>query len=132
DRLVARQRLFRRRLCVGHGVADAHVVQVLDRRDDEPHLARPDPLDPRRPRHQLPQIVELVFLAVAHEPDLLPLFEFTIHDAPGKSILLMTGMISSPTSIAAYALATVYACTPCVASTTRIAPSHACSAFCTS
>ena len=52
--------------------------------------------------------------------------------ADGRSILLMTGMMSNPTSIAAYALATVCACTPCVASTTRIAPSHAWRAFCTS
>ena len=39
---------------------------------------------------------------------------------------------SSPTSMAAYALASVCACTPCVASTTRSAPSHAASARLTS
>jgi hypothetical protein len=47
--------------------------------------------------------------------------------APGRSILLSTGMISSPASIARKRLLSVCACTPCDASTTRIAPSHAAS-----
>jgi hypothetical protein len=42
-----------------------------------------------------------------------------------RSILLSTGTIVSPASIARYALATVCACTPCAASTSRIVPSHA-------
>ena len=45
--------------------------------------------------------------------------------APGKSTLLRTGTISSFASCAKYVLATVCASTPCAASTTRIAPSHA-------
>ena len=47
--------------------------------------------------------------------------------APGRSILFSTGMISSPASIARKRLLRVCACTPCEASTTRIAPSHAAS-----
>src|SRR3989475_244072 len=45
--------------------------------------------------------------------------------APGRSILLSTGMISSPASIARNRLESVCAWIPCEASTTRIAPSHA-------
>ena len=45
--------------------------------------------------------------------------------APGRSILLSTGMISSPASIARKRLLSVWAWMPCEASTTRIAPSHA-------
>ena len=44
--------------------------------------------------------------------------------ALGRSILLMTGMISSPLLMAMYALASVCASTPCDASTTSSAPSH--------
>ncbi len=47
--------------------------------------------------------------------------------APGRSILLMTGMISRPLSTARYALASVCASTPCEASTSRSAPSQAAS-----
>mmetsp|Transcript_16027 Transcript_16027/g.25876 ORF Transcript_16027/g.25876 Transcript_16027/m.25876 type:complete len:209 (-) Transcript_16027:557-1183(-) len=47
--------------------------------------------------------------------------------APGKSILFSTGMISSSASTARYTLATVCASTPCDASTTSSAPSHAAS-----
>ena len=43
----------------------------------------------------------------------------------GRSILFTTGTISSPFSIARYALASVCASIPCAASTTRSAPSHA-------
>ena len=45
--------------------------------------------------------------------------------AEGRSILLMSGMISRFAFIAIIALATVWASTPWVASTTRTAPSHA-------
>ena len=45
--------------------------------------------------------------------------------ALGKSILLITGIISRLLSNARYTLAKVCACTPCVASTTKIAPSQA-------
>ena len=45
--------------------------------------------------------------------------------AAGRSILFATGTISSPFSIARYALASVCASMPCAASTTRSAPSHA-------
>ena len=45
--------------------------------------------------------------------------------APGRSILFRTGMISSPASIARKRFESVCACTPCDASTTRMAPSHA-------
>ena len=44
---------------------------------------------------------------------------------PGRSILLRTGMISRSLSRARYTLATVCASTPCDASTTSSAPSHA-------
>jgi hypothetical protein len=47
--------------------------------------------------------------------------------AEGRSILLITGMISSPASMAMKALATVWASTPWVASTTSTAPSQAAS-----
>ena len=47
--------------------------------------------------------------------------------ALGKSILLITGTISRLLSIAKYAFASVWASTPCVASTIKIAPSHAAS-----
>jgi hypothetical protein len=47
--------------------------------------------------------------------------------AVGRSILLITGMISSPAATASSALATVCASTPCAASTTSSAPSHAAS-----
>ena len=42
--------------------------------------------------------------------------------APGRSILLRTGMISRPASTARWALARVWASTPWLASTTRSAP----------
>ncbi len=42
--------------------------------------------------------------------------------APGRSILLSTGMISRPASTARCALARVWASTPWLASTTRSAP----------
>ena len=45
--------------------------------------------------------------------------------APGRSILLITGMISRSCSIALYAFASVCASTPCAASTSSNAPSHA-------
>ena len=45
--------------------------------------------------------------------------------AEGMSILLMTGIISRSCSMAIYRLEMVCACTPCVASTTSKAPSHA-------
>ena len=45
--------------------------------------------------------------------------------AAGRSILLMSGTISKSAFIASIAFATVWASTPCVASTTRTAPSHA-------
>ena len=45
--------------------------------------------------------------------------------APGRSILLSTGMISRSFSSASSVLASVCASTPCVASTTRMAPSQA-------
>ena len=45
--------------------------------------------------------------------------------APGRSTLFSTGTISSFASWAKYVLATVCASTPCAASTTRRAPSHA-------
>ena len=45
--------------------------------------------------------------------------------APGRSILLSTGMISRSFSTARYTLASVWASTPCEASTTSSAPSHA-------
>ena len=45
--------------------------------------------------------------------------------ALGKSILLMTGMISKSCSNAKYTLAKVCASTPCAASTTNRAPSQA-------
>jgi hypothetical protein len=45
--------------------------------------------------------------------------------ALGKSILFITGIISSPASIAKYRLLIVCASTPCAASTTKIAPSQA-------
>ena len=45
--------------------------------------------------------------------------------APGRSILFRHGMSSSPASTARYVLATVWASTPCEASTTSSAPSHA-------
>ena len=45
--------------------------------------------------------------------------------AAGRSILLMTGRISSSCSMARYVFASVWASTPCVASTTSTAPSHA-------
>ena len=48
--------------------------------------------------------------------------------ALGRSILLMTGMISRLCSSAMYTLASVCASTPCVASTTSSAPSQAASA----
>ena len=47
--------------------------------------------------------------------------------APGRSILLMTGTISRLFSTARYALASVWASTPCDASTMRSAPSLAAS-----
>ena len=47
--------------------------------------------------------------------------------ALGRSTLLMTGMISRSWSSAWYTFASVCASTPWVASTTRIAPSHAAS-----
>ncbi len=47
--------------------------------------------------------------------------------APGRSILLSTGMISSPASEARWALARVWASTPWLASTTRSAPWQAAS-----
>ena len=47
--------------------------------------------------------------------------------APGRSILLMTGMISRLFSTARYALASVCASTPCEASTSSSAPSQAAS-----
>ena len=43
----------------------------------------------------------------------------------GKSILLITGIISKSLSIAKYTLASVWASIPCDASTTNIAPSQA-------
>ena len=43
----------------------------------------------------------------------------------GRSILLITGMISRPISAARKAWANVCASTPCVASTTNNTPSHA-------
>ena len=45
--------------------------------------------------------------------------------APGRSILLRTGMISRPASMARKRLLSVCAWIPWEASTTRIAPSHA-------
>ena len=42
--------------------------------------------------------------------------------APGRSILFSTGTISSPASTARWALARVWASTPCDASTTSSAP----------
>ena len=45
--------------------------------------------------------------------------------APGRSTLFIEGISSSPESIARYVLATVCASTPCDASTTSSAPSHA-------
>ena len=45
--------------------------------------------------------------------------------APGRSTLFRTGTISSCASCAKYVLATVCASTPCAASTTSSAPSHA-------
>ena len=45
--------------------------------------------------------------------------------AEGRSILLITGTISRLLSTARYALASVCASIPCVASTTRSAPSQA-------
>ncbi len=47
--------------------------------------------------------------------------------AEGRSILLMTGTIVRLLWIARYAFASVCASTPCVASTTSTAPSHAAS-----
>ena len=47
--------------------------------------------------------------------------------APGRSILLRTGTISSPASTARWALARVCASTPCEASTTSNAPWQAAS-----
>ena len=44
--------------------------------------------------------------------------------ALGRSILLITGITSSPWLIARYAFANVCASTPCEASTTSSAPSH--------
>jgi hypothetical protein len=52
--------------------------------------------------------------------------------AEGRSTLFTTGMISRPASSARYAFASVCASMPCAASTTRTAPSHACSALETS
>ena len=49
-----------------------------------------------------------------------------------ESILFSTGITSRPASIAAYECANVWACIPCVASTSRIAPSHAIKALETS
>ena len=45
--------------------------------------------------------------------------------AAARSTLFITPIISTPVPAARYALATVWAWTPCVASTTRSAPSHA-------
>ena len=45
--------------------------------------------------------------------------------ALGRSILLITGIISKLLSNAKYTLASVWASIPWVASTTKIAPSHA-------
>src|SRR5919198_86293 len=45
--------------------------------------------------------------------------------APGRSILFRQGISSSPASTARYVFATVWASTPCEASTTSSAPSHA-------
>ena len=45
--------------------------------------------------------------------------------ALGRSILFITGTTSRLLSIAIYTLAKVYASTPCVLSTTNMAPSHA-------
>ena len=45
--------------------------------------------------------------------------------ALGRSILLITGTISSPASTARYVFASVCASMPCEASTTSTAPSHA-------
>lgn len=50
-------------------------------------------------------------------------FTFVI-SALGKSILLITGIIVKLFSSAKYKLARVCASIPCVASTTKIAPSH--------
>ena len=47
--------------------------------------------------------------------------------AEGRSILLMAGTMSRSAFMARLALETVWASTPCVASTTRTAPSHAAS-----
>ena len=47
--------------------------------------------------------------------------------AAGRSILFTTGMISRSASTALYRFATVWASTPCVASTTSTAASHAAS-----
>ncbi len=47
--------------------------------------------------------------------------------AEGRSILLMTGTIARSWCVARYALASVWASTPWVASTTSTAPSHAAS-----
>ena len=52
--------------------------------------------------------------------------------AAGRSILLMTGMSVRSLETARYALATVWAWTPWVLSTTSTAPSHAFSARLTS
>ena len=62
-------------------VADADVVEVFDRGDDESHLAGPDLGDLHRTRHELAHVGDLVPLAVAHEADLVALFQSTIDQA---------------------------------------------------
>ena len=77
-RLVAGQRFVGGSDRVGDGVADAHVVQVLDRGDDETDLAGADFLDLLRPRHELAQIGDLIQLVGSHEADLLALLQFAV------------------------------------------------------
>ena len=69
--------------------------------------------------------------AIASEQSMPMVFSTSVAtrstSAPGRSILFRIGTISRSPSSAKYTLAIVCASTPCDASTTRSAPSHAAS-----
>ena len=82
----------------------------------------------RLSRLPVPSFAETQGISDASKPITSSISFFTSSTrALGKSILLITGKISKSFSIAKYTFASVCASTPCVASTTKIAPSQAAS-----
>ncbi len=80
-RLEARQRLRRRVLLVGHGIADARVGHFLDRRREEAHLAGPQLRQHFLLRAEDADALHLIVAAGGHHLHLLAALEHALFDA---------------------------------------------------